>query len=289
MKFRSKIVYLIAGLLAFLPLSILIVVQSIFALEASYDSTLIVDANKMHISSVIAYDEYNKDITYLMDRVDNEGKPILFSILEATNKYILYDFHGGKIDGKQISISGIQFELRGNTVTKLLNGVVYLQFKNVAFEPSHAAWARDAWARDFIEDANTLYKDHFEKPASTVSFIWVKIITASLGTILGMITVLFVVLRKSTKALIKRYWRIAVLVALAEGTIILGLIAWVVVDIFQVFAAATIGWAIFLGVEKIAMIKGYLDGFTRNLNEVPPETLLALRASIDDIVAKYKG
>ena len=52
---------------------------------------------------------------------------------------------------------------------------------------------------------------------------------------------MLVILRKSTKALVKRYWRIAVLVALIEGTLILGLITWIVADIFQVFAAATVG------------------------------------------------
>ncbi len=287
MNLKSKIVYGIAGALAFLPLSVLIVMQSIFALEASYDSKLVIDANKMQIVDIILYDEYNNNISQFTNYTDTDGKPILFSIIEATDKYILIDFHGGKINNKDITVYSVQFELEDNTVTELLRGIVYLQFKNVAMTSPNLNWERDAWARDFIEDFNELYVEFYEQPAGTISYLWVKIITASIGTILGLVTVLLVILRKSTKALVKRYWRIAVLVALAEGTLILGLIAWIVTDIFQVFAAATVGWIIFLGSEKFSMWKGYLD--TPQVNTVlDAEIKASLETDVAAILAKYR-
>ena len=288
---KSKIVYGIAGLLAFLPLSILVVIQSIFALEASYDTTLTVDANQMQIVDIIVYDAYNHNISNVIEETDADGKPILWSIIEATDKYIIIDFHGGKINDARVDISAIQFELEDNTVTELLHGIVYLKFKNVAMSPTSPNWARDAWLRDFIEDLNELYVLYYEQPQGTISFVWVKIITASIGTLLGIVTVVLVILRKSTKALVKRYWRIAVLVALIEGTIILGLITWIVADIFQVFAAATIGWVLFLGTEKLARIKGYLETATTTgeLPEVLPlEVRADIQASVDSILAKYR-
>ena len=56
MKLRDKIVYGIAGLLAFLPLSALVIIQSVFALEGSYDSKLVIDADKITVGEVIVYD-----------------------------------------------------------------------------------------------------------------------------------------------------------------------------------------------------------------------------------------
>lgn len=293
MNIKSKIVYGIAGLLAFLPLSILVVIQSIFALEASYDSTLTIDANKTTIVEIIMYDSYNNVITNVLDAEDAEGKPIVWSVIEATNEYLLLDFHGAEIDNTQIDILGIQFVAADGTKTEILSGVVYLKFKNVAMirQVSNVDnYVRDAWLRDFIEDVNTLYKVYYRKEANQVSFVWVKIITASIGTILGLVTVALVILRKSTKALIKRYWRISVLVALIEGTIILGLITWIVADIFQVFAAATIGWVLFIGTEKIAQLKGYLELKTPipELENLPQSTLASVQADVDSILAKYR-
>ncbi len=291
MKIRSKIVYGIAGILAFLPLSFLVILQSVFALKASYDDKLVINADENTIVDIVVYDQYNDDITNYFDAEDPEGKPILFSIIEATNGYAIIEFHGGKLDDELVEILGIQFVFADSTKSEVLSGIVYLQFKNVAMEASNLNWVRDAWLRDFIEDIVVIYKVHFERPAGTIPYIWLKIITASVGTLIGLVTVLFIVLRKSTKALVKRYWRIAVLVALLEGTIILGLITWIVADIFQVFGAATIGWAIFLGAEKIAQIKGYLDSptATDELTEtLPPQAIASVQAKIDDILAKYK-
>jgi len=281
MNIRSKIVYGIAGLLAFIPLFILVIVQSIFALEASYDSTLIIDGSKVEIVDIIAYNMYNEDITDLLEANDKDGKPIVFSIIEATDKYILFDFHGGKVDSKQVQVLGIQFVLADGSKTELLQGVVYLRFRNVNV---------DSWLGDFIEDTLVIYNNHYKQPAGTVSFVWVKIIAASVGTIIGLATVLFVILRKSTKALVKRYWRTAVLVSLIQGTIILGLITWIVADIFQVFAAATVGWTIFLITEKVAINKGYLVSSTgvQLAEDLPPEALVDMQASIDNILAKYR-
>lgn len=287
MNIRNKLAYGILGILGFLPIVILVIIQSVFALEASYDSKLVINANDMKVVDIKIYDSYNEDITSIIETKDDDGKPILFSVIEATSKYLILDFHGGKIDDNQVSISSIQFILEDETKTELLNGIVYLQFKNVAMTEADINWARDAWIRDFIEDFNELYKIYYEKPAGTISYIWLKIITASIGTILGLVSVLFVLLRKSTKALVKRYWRIAVLVAFIEATIILGLIAWIVVDIFQVFAAATVGWIIFLGGEKFAKFKGYLEipaKATVANSLVPPEVQL----SIDAILAQYR-
>jgi hypothetical protein len=284
MKVRDKIVYGIAGLIGFLPLSILVVVQSIFALEGAYDSKLLIDANEITVVDIIIYDSYNNDISYLLDASDEAGKPILVSIIEASTKHTILDLHGGKINGTQINISAIQFELADNTKTELLTGIVYLQYKNVDM-------TIDSWLTDFIEDTNILYKTYYDQPSGTIPYIWVKIITASLGTLLGIATVGFIILRKSTKALVKRYWRIAVLVALVEGTIILGLIAWIVTDMFQVFAAATIGWMLFLGTEKLAKIKGYLDTATTTgeLPEALPELALAtVQADIQAVLSKYR-
>jgi hypothetical protein len=279
MTVRSKLVYALAAVLAFLPLSSLLITQSILAIENSYDSTLLINSEAIEITDIIAYDQYNNNITHLLDEVDAEGKPILFSVLEATDHYLLFDFHGGKIDGVPITISNIQFELANDTATELLHGLVYLRFKNIM---------PNSWEQDFVDDINSLYTEYYEQPAGTVSFVWVKIIGASAGTLLGLATVLFVVLRKSTKALVKRYWRISVLVALIQGTLILGLITWVIGDIFHVFAATTIGWAIFLGVEKLAVVKGYLARPTMAPTEELPTALTEVRMGIDNLLAKYR-
>lgn len=284
---KTKIVYGIMVLLSFLPLSILVVLQSIFALEASFDSKLVINADEMNITDIIVYDSYNNDISDIIDSIDDDGKPTMFSIIEATTKYAIIDFHGGKLEDAEIDILGIQFVLDDTTKTEVQNGVVYLQFKNVVFDEADPDYFRDAWIRDFILDIEVLYKVHFEQPQGTISYIWLKIIAASIGTILGIASVALVILRKSTKALVKRYWRIAVLVALVEATIILGLIAWIVTDIFQVFAAATAGWVIFLGSEKFAKFKGYLEipaKATVTNSLVPPEVQL----SIDAILAQYR-
>lgn len=291
MKLRDKIVYGIAGLLAFLPLSALIIIQSVFALEGSYDSKLVIDADKFTVGEVIVYDSYNTNITHLVDYNDEEGKPVLYSIIEATGQYVIIDFHGGEIADEEVNVSGLQFRMADGSSTELLRGIVYLQFKNVAMFEDDVDWARDAWLRDFINDLNELYKVYYEQPQGTIPYIWLKIITASIGTILGLLTVMLVILRKSTKALVKRYWRIAVLVALIEGTLILGLITWIVADIFQVFAAATVGWLIFLGAEHIAKIKGYLDNSTVTgelSDSLPNEAILAVQSNVEAILAKYR-
>ena len=291
MKSRNKIVYGIAGLLAFLPLSMLVVLQSIFALEASYDTKLVIDADEMTIVSAMVYDSYGNDVTEQFEAVDEDNKPVLWSIIEATDNYMILDLHGGDLDDQRVDLLGIQFTLADNTKTEILQGIVYLQFKHVTIVRADPDYNRDAWIRDFIEDINLLYTEFYEQPAGTISYIWVKIITASIGTILGIISVGLVILRKSTKALVKRYWRIAVLVALIEGTIILGLITWIVTDIFQVFAAATAGWIMFLGTEKLAKIKGYLDtaSTTGELPDVlPAEAQADIQASIEAILGKYR-
>lgn len=292
MNVKNKIVYGIAGLLAFLPLSILVIIQSIFALEASYDSKLVIDADEFNVADIIVYDAYNNDITDLLNATDIEtNKPILFSIIEATNGYAIIDFHGGEIADQEINISGIQFVANDSIKSELLRGIVYLQFKNVAMDATDLNYARDAWIRDFIEDIVILYEVHYEQPVGTIPYIWFKIIMASVGTVIGLATVLLIVLRKSTKALVKRYWRISVLVALIEGTIILGLITWIIADIFQVFAAATVGWLIFLGVEKFAKIKGYIEVIVTTdppVETLPPSTLAAVQANVESILLKYK-
>jgi len=291
MKLRDKIVYGIAGLLAFLPLSALVIIQSVFALEGSYDSKLIIDADKITVGEVIVYDSYNTNITHLVDYKDEDGKPVLYSIIEATGQYVIIDFHGGEIANEEVKISGLQFKMADGSATELLRGIVYLQFKNVAMFEEDVDWNRDIWLRDFINDLNELYKVYYEQPQGTIPYIWLKIITASSGTIIGLLTVMLVILRKSTKALVKRYWRIAVLVALIEGTLILGLITWIVADIFQVFAAATVGWLIFLGAEHIAKIKGYLDNSTVTgelSDSLPNEAILAVQSNVEAILAKYR-
>lgn len=292
MNVKNKIVYGIAGLLAFLPLSILVIIQSIFALEASYDSKLVIDADEFNVANIIVYDAYNNDITDLADSIDLETrKPILFSIIEATNGYLIIDFHGGEIADQEVNISGIQFIASDSTKSELLRGIVYLQFKNVAMDSEDLNYSRDAWLRDFIEDMVVLYEVHYEQPVGTIPYIWFKIIMASVGTVIGLATVLLIVLRKSTKALVKRYWRISVLVALIEGTIILGLITWIIADIFQVFAAATVGWLIFLGVEKFAKIKGYLEVIVSTdppVETLQPNTLAAIQANVESILLNYK-
>lgn len=291
MKLRDKIVYGIAGLLAFLPLSALVIIQSVFALEGSYDSKLVIDADKITVGEVIVYDSYNTNITHLVDYKDEEGKPVLYSIIEATGQYVIIDFHGGEIADEEVNISGLQFRMADGSSTELLRGIVYLQFKNVAMFEDDVDWNRDIWLRDFINDLNELYEVYYEQPQGTIPYIWLKIITASIGTILGLLTVMLVILRKSTKALVKRYWRIAVLVALIEGTLILGLITWIVADIFQVFAAATVGWLVFLGAEHIAKIKGYLDNSTvtgESSDSLPNEAILAVQSNVEAILAKYR-
>lgn len=291
MKLRDKIVYGIAGLLAFLPLSALVIIQSVFALEGSYDSKLVIDADKITVGEVIVYDSYNTNITHLVDYKDEEGKPVLYSIIEATGQYVIIDFHGGEIADEEVNVSGLQFRMADGSSTELLRGIVYLQFKNVAMFEEDVDWNRDIWLRDFINDLNELYKVYYEQPQGTIPYIWLKIITASIGTILGLLTVMLVILRKSTKALVKRYWRIAVLVALIEGTLILGLITWIVADIFQVFAAATVGWLIFLGAEHIAKVKGYLDNSTVTgelPDSLPNEAILAVQSNVEAILAKYR-
>ena len=291
MKLRDKIVYGIAGLLAFLPLSALVIIQSVFALEGSYDSKLVIDADKITVGEVIVYDSYNTNITHLVDYEDEEGKPVLYSIIEATGQYVIIDFHGGEIADEEVNVSGLQFKMADGSSTELLRGIVYLQFKNVAMFEEDVDWNRDIWLRDFINDLNELYKVYYEQPQGTIPYIWLKIITASIGTIIGLLTVMLVILRKSTKALVKRYWRIAVLVALIEGTLILGLITWIVADIFQVFAAATVGWLIFLGAEHIAKIKGYLDSSTVTgelPDSLPDEAILAVQSNVEAILAKYR-
>lgn len=282
MNVKNKVVYGILGLLGFLPLSILMVVQSIFALDAAFDAKLIIDADKITLTGEgFAYDNYNNDISLTLEQTDENGKPILYSIVEATNKYVIIDFHGGEIDDIEYYISGVQWELADNTKTELVRGVVYIQFKNVSDGPD------DFYIRTFIKDMNELYEDYFEQPAGTVSYVWFKIITASLGTLIGMATVGLVVLRKSTKALAKRYWRVAVLVALVEGTIILGLITWIIADIFQVFFAASVGWLIFLGAEKGAKHFGYIE--TPQLAQPLDEAVIAnVEADVNSILAKYR-
>lgn len=286
MKTRNKIVYGISILLSFLPLSILVVLQSIFALKASFDSKLVINADEMNITAIIVYDSYNNDISNIIESIDDDGKPIMFSIIEATNKYAIIDFHGGELEDTEINILGIQFVLDNATKTEVQNGVVYLQFKNVVFDRADPDYYRDVWIRDFILDIEELYKVHFEQPQGTISYIWLKIITASIGTIIGIVTVALVILRKSTKALVKRYWRIAVLVALVEATILLGLITWIVTDIFQVFAAATAGWVIFLGSEKFAKFKGYLDIPAKANADQAIQTEVAF--TIEQLLAQYR-
>jgi hypothetical protein len=290
MKIRSKIAYSISGILGFLPLSVLVILQSIFALEASYDSKLVIDANKITITDVLVYDGYNELITELYTIVDENGQPLLFSIIEATKDYAIINIHGGKVANSDVRISSIQFVLSDGTKTELLHGIVYLQFKNVATTITNPNWVRDTWIREFAESNLNLYKLYYEQPAGTISYIWLKIITASLGTLIGIVTVILIVLRKSTKALVKKYWRISVLVALFEGTLILGLIAWLIVDIFQVFAAATVGWALFLGTEKLAKIKGYLDtnAVSGESPELLPEQVAAIHSSVEAVLAKYR-
>lgn len=291
MKIRNKIVYGISGLLAFLPLSILVIFQSIFALEASYDSKLVINSNEITIVDIVAYDAYNEIITDDLEAVDEDGKFTLWSIIEATDEYLLLDFHGGKLAGTKVEISGVQFILDGGLKSELLNGVVYLQFKNIGMTSDHPNWVKDAWTRDFIEDLNDEYNLHYKQEQGTISFVWVKIITASLGTLIGIVTVGLVILRKSTKALVKRYWRVAVLVALIEGTIVLGFITWIVADIFQVFIAATIGWVLFIGSEELAKIKGYLDAPASSdpiATDLPAAEIANLEASIDKVLAKYR-
>jgi len=282
MRVRNKIVYGIAGILAFMPLIFLVIIQSVVALKASYDSTLTIDNSQMNITEIIVYDSYNAVITDLLDVNDDNGKPVVFSIIEATDKYLIINLHGGKVEGDKIKISAIQFKLEDGSVTELLSGIVYLKFKNVQ---------EYGWLQDFIEDMNTIYALYYEQPAGTISYLWVKIIMASAGTLLGLITVLLVVLRKSTKALVKRYWRIAVLVALAEGTIILGLIAWIATDMFLVFAMATLGWAIFLGTEKLAKVKGYLESPSEASTQLAITTdpvTLAMQNEVTAILNKYR-
>jgi len=290
MKTKNKIAYGIAGLLAFLPLTILVIFQSIFALEASFDSKLVINADEMTIVDIIVYDNYNNDITELMEVRGEDFAPVIYSIIEATTEYVIIDFHGGEIAEEQIKVSNIQFVMADDTKTELLNGIVYLKFQKVAMEPTDVNYARDVWLRDFIEDMRIIYKAHFEEPVGTISYVWVKIITASIGTIIGIATVALVILRKSTKALVKRYWRVAVLVALIEGTIILGLITWIVADIFQVFAAATVGWIMFLGTEKLAIIKGYIETSTlpSSTTILSDAEKLDITANVEAIVAKFK-
>lgn len=287
MKVRNKIVYGLMGLLGFLPLSILIVVQSIFALNAAFDTKLTIDADKITVVDMIMYDTYNNIITDSFDAEGKGGIPIMFTIVEATETYLIVDLHGGEVNDEQLDISGLQFVLSDGSKTKLARGIMYLQFKNVAMTSDNPNYSRDFWIRDFIEDMNVTYTVWFEQPAGTVSYVWVKIITASLGTLIGMATVGLVVLRKSTKALVKRYWRAAVLVTLIEGTIILGLITWIISDIFQVFAAATVGWLMFLGAEQVAKHFGYID--TPKMANTTDEALIAnVEADVNSILAKYR-
>lgn len=287
MKTKTKIVYGIAILLSFLPLSVLVVIQSIFALQGSYDTKLTVDADEATIVDIIAYDQYNEDITDLLELNDEDGKAVLFSVIEATKEYMILELHGGKVDNNKVRISGLQFILSNGQKTELVRGIAYLRFKNVGMQSDSPNWVRDAWLRDFILDIEVLYETHYEQPAGTISYLWIKIIAASVGTLLGIVTVGLVILRKATKALVRRYWRIAVLVALFEGTIILGVIAWIVSDMWQVFGAATIGWAIFLGTEKIAMTKGYID--TPAPAQMPLSEVSAMvQNDINSILAKYK-
>lgn len=279
MKLKHKLIYGIAGLLGFLPLSLLVIMQSIFALEASYDSKLIIDASMITINEMIVYDKYNDIITHIETR-DSDGKPVLYSVIEATEKYAIINYHGTK----NTPISNIQFITIEGNKTELLNGIVYLKFENVDM-------TQYSPLQEFIQDTIITYKEYFEKPAGTISYLWVQIIAASLGTIIGLITVLIVVLRKSTKALVKRYWRIAVLVGLIEGTIILGFIAWIATDMFQVFASATLGWMLFLGTEKLAKIKGYLDtASTASLlpDELPLEAIEDVEARFNNLIASYR-
>jgi len=291
MKTKTKLVYGIAGLLGFLPLAILVFVQSLFALDSGYDVKLVIDANETTMINMVAYDNYNALITDLYVR-DEDSKPLLFTVIEATNEYAIIDFHGAEVNDVDIGILGIQFITDNNTKSEMLQGIVYLRYKNVITDESDPNYARDAWIREFANTMRILYKAYFEQPVGTIPYLWLKIIGASIGTILGLVTVLLVILRKSTKALVKRYWRIAVLVGLAEGTIILGLITWIVSDMFQVFASATIGWLLFLGFEKFAKSKGYLESSISTntlptptaVGELPPEVQL----SIDQIVARFK-
>lgn len=282
MRFKNKIVYGILGVLGFIPIFMLVIIQSIFALEAAYDSKLVIDAEETTIAAIIMYDAYNNQITDFPNYED--GKPILISIIEATDEYVLLDLHGGKANNTRIEISGMQFELEDGTKTKLVSGVVYIVYKNVDM-------TQNTWLTDFIEDTNQLYNTYYKQPQGTVSFVWVKIITASIGTLIGLGLVLLVVLRKSTKELVKRYWRISVLVAFINATMILGFISWLITDIFQVFAAATVGWMIFLGAEKLAKIKGYIEtaSITGELpSELPATAKVEIEAQISNILAKYR-
>ena len=292
MRIRNKIAYGIIGLLGFMPMSVLVILQSIFALQASYDSKLVIDANEISIVDIIVYNQYNQEITDLIDSaVDEDGKPLLFSIIEATDTYTILEFQKAKVAEEQVEVLGMQFILSDGTKTEVLQGIIYLQYKNIVIDGTDPNWSRDAWIRDFSADMLMLYRVWYEQPQGTISYIWLKIIAASAGTLLGIVTVLFVVLRKSTKALVKRYWRIAVLVALIEGTIVLGLITWIVGDMFRVFAAATMGWAMFLGSEHIAKIKGYLNtaSTTDELPEVLPVTVRAdIEATVESILGKYR-
>jgi hypothetical protein len=275
------------GLLGFLPLSILIVVQSIFALDATFDTKLVIDADEVTVVDILMYDSYNNIITDSFDAEGEGGKPIMFTIVEATETYLIVDLHGGEVEDEQLEISGFQFVLSDGSKTELTRGIMYLQFKNVAMTSDNPDYYRDFWIRDFIEDMNVTYEVWFEQPAGTVSYVWVKIITASIGTLIGMTTVALVVLRKSTKALVKRYWRVSVLVALIEGTIILGLITWIIADIFQVFAAATVGWLMFLGAEQTAKHFGYIEA-PRMAQALDEEVRANVEADVNSILDKYR-
>jgi len=287
MRKKSKIVYGLAGMLAFIPLIILIILQSLAALEANYDTKIIIDADNMSFSNVVAYDVYNNDITTLFNTLDENGKPILWSIVEVTNDSIILDIHGGKIEGIKTEVSGLQFVSSTNQRSTLGRGIIYIQFKNLASDSSDENYDRDKDWLLYIDTLKSMYTTYYEQPTGTVSYAWLKIISVSAGTLIGIFTVSLVILRKSTKALVKRYWRISVLVTLIEGSLILGLINWLVGDIFLVFVAVTIGWSLFIGTEKIAKLKGYLET-TPASNESTSELVSAVTNDMANLLRKYR-
>ncbi len=282
MKLKSKIIYGLGGLLGVTPLIILIIIKSVFVLNNAYDSKLTIDAADKQMVNMVVYDNYNNDITQLLElAIDENGKPLLFTIQEATSSYMFIDWHGGEYEDEFIKISSIQFIYEDDSVSELLSGVTYLNFKNV--EQANQSTLL------FIANAKTLYRQYFEQVEGAISIIVTKVVAASIGTVLGIATALFIILRKSTKALVKRYWRISVLVALIESTMILGFISWIATDMFQVLLAISSGWVLFIGIEKLAMIKGYLETPTTNeMTTTSPIQFELVKTDISNILAKYK-
>ncbi len=279
MKLKSKLVYAISVILGIIPVTVLVLIQSILALNAVYDSKLVIDGDEQNVIAIIAYDEYNNIMTNtILNSVDEDGQPILYSIREAGPDFLLIDYHGGKVENEEVNILGIQIILEDGYKSKLLTGVVYLKFENIP---------EGTYLADYIANMNTTYTTYFQEKTTMISVIIVKVVAASIGTILGIVTALLIILRKGTKALVKRYWRISIMVGLSEATIILGVISWIATDMFWVLGAITVGVGIFFGLEKLAMAKGYLDK-PKVIIETQQAISLDLQQEVSNIIAKYR-